>query len=61
MNTLSVDNLLGIKYLKKEDLDLIFETTNHFKEILNRKINTQRMISINFISFFRICLCVNLY
>ena len=38
MNTLSVDNLLGIKYLKKKDLDLIFETTNHFKEILNRKI-----------------------
>ena len=38
MNTLSVNNLLGIKYLKKKDLDLIFETTNHFKEILNRKI-----------------------
>ena len=38
MNSLSVDNLLGIKYLKKKDLDLIFETTNHFKEILNRKI-----------------------
>ena len=38
MNTLSVDNLLGIKYLKKKDLDLIFETSNHFKEILNRKI-----------------------
>ena len=38
MNTLSVDNLLGIKYLKKKDLDLIFETTHHFKEILNRKI-----------------------
>tara|TARA_B100001093_G_scaffold129369_1_gene121931 strand:+ start:19172 stop:20098 length:927 start_codon:yes stop_codon:yes gene_type:complete len=38
MNTLSVDNLLGVKYLKKEDLNLIFETTNQFKEILNRKI-----------------------
>jgi len=38
MNSLSVDNLLGIKYLKKKDLDLIFETSNHFKEILNRKI-----------------------
>ena len=38
MNTLSVDNLLGIKYLKKKDLELIFETTNQFKEILNRKI-----------------------
>lgn len=35
---LSVNHLLGIKYLKKEDIDLIFETTDHFKEVINRPI-----------------------
>ena len=38
MKQLSVDNLLGIKYLKKEDIELIFETANHFKEVINRPI-----------------------
>lgn len=38
MKQLSVDHLLGIKYLKKEDIDLIFETANHFKEVINRPI-----------------------
>ena len=38
MKQLSVDNLLGIKYLKKEDIELIFETADHFKEVINRPI-----------------------
>ena len=38
MKQLSVDNLLGIKYLKKEDIKLIFETADHFKEVINRPI-----------------------
>ena len=39
MKTLSVSHLLGIKYLKEEDLHLIFETAIHFKEVINRPIN----------------------
>ncbi len=38
MSYLSVDHLLGIKYLNLKDLKLIFETTDYFKEIINRKI-----------------------
>lgn len=38
MSELSVDHLLGIKYLKPEDIDLIFETADHFKEVINRPI-----------------------
>ena len=38
MKTLSVNNLLGIKDLTKEDLNLIFETADHFKEVINRPI-----------------------
>ncbi len=38
MSELSVDHLLGIKYLKKEDIELIFQTTDHFKEVINRPI-----------------------
>ncbi len=38
MNKLSVDNLIGIKNLKKQDIDLIFKTADHFKEIINRPI-----------------------
>jgi len=38
MKQLSVDNLLGIKYLKKQDIELIFETADHFKEVINRPI-----------------------
>lgn len=38
MSQLSVNNLLGIKYLKKTDIDLIFETADHFKEVINRPI-----------------------
>lgn len=38
MNQLSVSHLLGIKHLKKEDIDLIFKTADHFKEVINRPI-----------------------
>tara|TARA_B100001094_G_scaffold54357_1_gene49889 strand:+ start:27762 stop:28688 length:927 start_codon:yes stop_codon:yes gene_type:complete len=38
MSYLSVDHLLGIKYLSLKDIKLIFETTDYFKEIINRKI-----------------------
>ena len=38
MKQLSVSHLLGIKYLTKADIDLIFETANHFKEVINRPI-----------------------
>ncbi|WP_010229064.1 aspartate carbamoyltransferase catalytic subunit [Gillisia marina] len=38
MSELSVNHLLGIKYLKKEDIDLIFKTADHFKEVINRPI-----------------------
>ena len=38
MSELSVRHLLGIKYLKRSDLELIFETADHFKEVLSRAI-----------------------
>ena len=38
MKKLSVNHLLGIKYLKEEDIHLIFETAVHFKEVINRPI-----------------------
>ena len=38
MKQLSEEHLLGIKYLNKNDIDLIFETANHFKEVINRPI-----------------------
>ncbi|GAA4270346.1 aspartate carbamoyltransferase catalytic subunit [Hyunsoonleella aestuarii] len=38
MSELSVNHLLGIKYLNKEDIELIFKTADHFKEVINRPI-----------------------
>jgi len=38
MSELSVNHLLGIKYITKADIDLIFETADHFKEVINRPI-----------------------
>ena len=35
---LSTKHVLGIKYLTPDDIQLIFETADHFKEILNRPI-----------------------
>lgn len=38
MSSLSVQHLLGIKYLNEGDIQLIFETADHFKEVINRSI-----------------------
>lgn len=38
MNALSVKHLLGIKYLTREDIEIIFESADEFKEVLNRPI-----------------------
>ncbi len=38
MSRLSVNHLLGIRYLTPEDINLIFETADHFKEVINRPI-----------------------
>ena len=49
MNELSVDHLLGIKYLQPEDIQLLFKTADNFKEVINRpikKVPTLRDITI---------------
>ena len=49
MDNLSVDHLLGIKFLKKSDINLIFKTASQFKEVINRpikKVPTLRDITI---------------
>ncbi len=38
MSELSVNHLLGIKNININDIDLIFETADHFKEVINRPI-----------------------
>jgi aspartate carbamoyltransferase catalytic subunit len=38
MSELSVDNVLGIKYLTVEDINLIHRTADQFKEVINRPI-----------------------
>lgn len=38
MKELSVNHLIGIKHITREDIDLIFETASHFKEVINRPI-----------------------
>jgi len=38
MSQLSVQHLLGIKHINKADIDLIFKTADHFKEVINRSI-----------------------
>lgn len=54
MSELSVNHLLGIKYLNQKDISLIFETADHFKEVINRsikKVPTLRDITIANIFF----------
>lgn len=54
MKELSVNHLLGIKYINKNDIDLIFETADQFKEIINRpikKVPSLRDITISNIFF----------
>lgn len=38
MNNLSVENLIGIKNLTRQDIELIFKMADSFKEIINRPI-----------------------
>lgn len=38
MSELSVNHLLGIKEITERDIQLIFETADHFKEVINRPI-----------------------
>jgi len=38
MNNLSVENLIGIKDLTRQDIELIFKMADSFKEIINRPI-----------------------
>lgn len=38
MSELSVNHLLGIKYLNTADIELIFNTAEQFKEVINRPI-----------------------
>lgn len=38
MSELSVRHLLGIKHLNEQDIHLIFETADNFKEVINRPI-----------------------
>lgn len=38
MAKLSVSHLLGIKHLNLDDINLIFDTADHFKEVINRPI-----------------------
>lgn len=38
MMSLSVDHLVGIKELSKEDIELIFQTADNFKSVINRPI-----------------------
>lgn len=49
MGELSVNHLLGIKYLNKKDITLILETADNFKEVINRsikKVPTLRDVTI---------------
>jgi len=38
MSTLSVNHLLGIKHINAQDVKLIFDTADHFKQVINRPI-----------------------
>mgnify|MGYP006248092899 FL=1 len=38
MDSLSVDNLIGVKNLNINDIKLIFKTADNFKEVINRQI-----------------------
>ncbi len=54
MSELSVNHLLGIKYITEEDIRLIFETADHFKEVINRpikKVPSLRDITIAYLFF----------
>src|SRR5690606_24635414 len=54
MSELSVNHLLGIKYIKESDIQLIIETADQFKEVINRpikKVPSLRDITISNLIF----------
>jgi aspartate carbamoyltransferase catalytic subunit len=51
MKELSVNHLLGIKYINS-DIDLIFETADHFKEVINRPRRSLRYETLPLLIFF---------
>jgi aspartate carbamoyltransferase catalytic subunit len=51
MKKLSVNHLLGIKYINKNDIDLIFETADHFK-VINRPIKKVSLRDITIANIF---------
>ncbi len=53
MSELSVNHLLGIKYLNNQDIQLIFETADHFKEVINRPI--KKVPSLRDITIANLC------
>ena len=53
MSNLSVNHLLGIKYLKSSDIELIFKTADNFKKIINQPIKKVPSLSgINIVNLF---------
>jgi aspartate carbamoyltransferase catalytic subunit len=44
MNQLIKNNLLGIKELSLEEIELIFETADNFKDVINRPIKKPLLI-----------------
>lgn len=38
MENISVDHLIGIKHLTRDDIEIIFQTADSFKEVINRPI-----------------------
>ena len=50
MSNLSVDHLLGIKYLTTSDIELIFKTADNFKKIINQPEKRGKYLAISQIS-----------
>ena len=48
MSQLSVNHLLGIKYLTAQDIELIFNTADQFKEVINRPIKKVPSLRYNY-------------
>ena len=46
MSTLSQRHLLGIKNITRKDIELIFETADTFKEVINRPIKKVPLIQV---------------
>ena len=57
MKDLSVDNLTTIKDLTKSDIELIFNTADNFKKILNQPI--KKVPSLRDLKSLKFCLIEN--